>query len=198
MNVIGLTGTIGSGKSTVSKYLEEKGYSLIDADQISKELMKKNKKGYKKVLAKFTKSILTADNEIDRSKLSEIVFNDPDKLQLLNDLLHPLISEEVNRQVQECFHLGEDIVFLDAPLLIESGLYKDVDKVILIKADRVRLLDRIQKRDKISRVKAQSIIEAQMPESKKEEFSDFIIENNGETKELFRQVDSILEELERF
>lgn len=198
MNVIGLTGTIGSGKSTFSEYLREKGYPVVDADRIAKELMQKGQKGYARVIENFSEKILNGEGQIDRKKLSDLVFADEEKLKKLNSIIHPLVIEQVDRQVRRHFHLGEDLIFVDAPLLIEAGMYRITDKVVLIKASTAVLLSRVMQRDNITREKAKLIIDAQMPVSEKEKFADYIIENNGGKDALYAKADALLEELERF
>lgn len=198
MNVIGLTGTIGSGKSTVSEYLREKGYPIVDADKIARELMEKGERGYEKVVESFSEDILDPDGAIDRKKLSDIVFTEEEKRNLLNRTLHPLVIDKVNRQIREHFHRGEDLIFVDAPLLIEAKMHLITDKVILVKTEMTLLLSRIMQRDGISKAKARAIMDSQMPVSEKEKFADYIIENNGGKEALYGQIDILLEELERF
>lgn len=198
MKVIGLTGTIGSGKSTVSNYLRQRGYRIVDADQIAKRVTQKNQRGYRRVVASFSERVLDENQEIDRKKLSDIIFQDTAKRELLNDILHPIILEEIRLEIQHYRDLGERQIFLDAPLLIECGLQALTDKIIVVRANNEILIQRISKRDLISAEKAQSIIKAQMSTQEKEKAADYIVDNSGDMEHLIFAVNAVMEEIERF
>ncbi|MGL4484052.1 MAG: dephospho-CoA kinase, partial [Anaerovoracaceae bacterium] len=136
MKIIGITGGIGSGKSTVSNYLIGKGYAVIDADKISKELMQKGEEGYKQVLEAFGEEILEEDGKIDRLLLAKKVFRNEESKKKLNEITHPLVIAEINRQVKELeinanlSRQGENkLCFVDIPLLFEIGFENKVDEV---------------------------------------------------------------------
>ena len=133
MKIVGITGLIASGKSTLSSYLSSKGYKIVDADAISRDITKKDKIGYNKVVEKFGEDIILPNGELDRVKLSKIVFNDKNALKILNDTLHPLIFEEIDRQIN--YLKDEEIVFLDAPLLFETNLNAKCNEIILVICD---------------------------------------------------------------
>lgn len=195
MITVGLTGSIGTGKSTVTKYLLERGYKVIDADKISRDVVKKGEIGYFKLIDYFGKEIIDKEENIDRQKLSKIVFSDKEKLEKLNSILHPVIIDKISELENVYKNKGEAIVFIDAPLLIETKLYENVDKVVLITADEDIQIKRIIKRDNIDETKARKIINAQMSFEEKRVFADFILKNNESRKKLFESLEIILQEL---
>lgn len=189
MKLIGLTGMIASGKSTVSDYLMQRGYKVIDADKIAHELTGKNKKGYFAILKEFP-GVLGENEEIDRKKLSDTVFSDKKKLNKLNGIIHPVITDEIDRQIYE--NKEEKAVFLDAPLLFESGLDKKCDMVLLITVNRSTQIDRLVKRDNISIEKSEMIISSQMDTDERKEKVDVVISNDATVSELKKKIDLFL------
>ncbi|RDY20869.1 dephospho-CoA kinase [Criibacterium bergeronii] len=189
MKLIGLTGTIASGKTTVSKYLIQKGYKIIDADKISHKVTNIGNRGYKAILELFPQ-VIDAENNIDRKKLSGIVFSDKNQLQLLNETLHPIILDEIDNKIKESqsYH----IVFLDAPLLFETGLDKKCDLVLLIAVDEQIQIQRLTKRDGIDIFTARKIIASQMGIEKRIEKSDVVIYNNEDLVQLKLKIDEFL------
>src|SRR5690554_3104871 len=133
--LIGLTGGIASGKSTVSSYLEELGAIIIDADKIAKYTLKKGEKAFKGVIDYFGEDILNRDGEINRSKLARIIFNDQKKRKILENITHPIIIKKINKKIEE-YQESNRIIILDAPLLFEVGLDKDVDQSCLVYVDK--------------------------------------------------------------
>lgn len=192
MLCIGITGSIGTGKSTVSAYLKEKGFKVIDADIISRQISEKDQPGYYAVLRLFGESILDSDAEIDRKKLSEIVFKDKQKLEILNNALHPVIIDRIN-ELKKCYQEREELIFVDAALLIETGLYKYMDKVILVHSCPEIQISRVMNRDKTSLEKVERIIKSQMPYNQKKTFADYIIDNNHDISYLHGQIDMALD-----
>lgn len=189
MKLIGLTGTIASGKTTVSEYLIQKGYKIIDADKISHKVTNIGNRGYKAILKLFPQ-VIDAENNIDRKKLSGIVFSDKNQLQLLNETLHPIILDEIDNKIKESqsYH----IVFLDAPLLFETGLDKKCDLVLLIAVDEQIQIQRLTKRDGIDIFTARKIIASQMGIEKRIEKSDVVIYNNEDLAQLKLKIDEFL------
>lgn len=189
MKLIGLTGTIASGKTTVSEYLIQKGYKIIDADKISHKVTNIGNRGYKAILKLFPQ-VIDAENNIDRKKLSGIVFSDKNQLQLLNEALHPIILDEIDNKIKESqsYH----IVFLDAPLLFETGLDKKCDLVLLIAVDEQIQIQRLTKRDGIDIFTARKIIASQMGIEKRIEKSDVVIYNNEDLAQLKLKIDEFL------
>lgn len=193
---IGITGSIGTGKSTVSKYLVSKGYVVIDADQISKDIYYIGSEAYIALVQKFGQEILDVDNKIDRTKLKKIVFSDKIKLEILNRIVHPIIVREIENQKK--YHLSSNcIVFLDAALLIETGLSKSVDKIILVTCNEEVQIERIIARDNISVNFAKKIIEKQMPTIEKLKHADYVLKNDVSISSLHNKIDEILIQIEK-
>lgn len=195
--IVGITGNIGAGKSTVSSYIREKGYEVIDADKIARDIVEKNKAGYLAIIDFFGEEVLDADLNIDRKKLGDIVFNNKDKLNKLNEITHPLIFKEIRDRLRAS--KGE-LIFVDIPLLYEAyhGIKKwniSFHKVVLIYAKPSIQIKRIVKRDKIDMSAALRKINSQMDQSLKLARADIVIENNGGIDDLILQVDSVLKEL---
>ncbi|MEJ6949941.1 dephospho-CoA kinase [Natronospora cellulosivora (SeqCode)] len=185
--LLGLTGGIASGKSTVSSYLEELGALIIDADRIAREVLEKGEIGYKQVVETFGNDILNESGEINRSKLAGIIFSNKRLRKKLENITHPLIIKKINEKIEE-YRENNRIIILDAPLLFEVGLDKDVDKTCLVYVDKETQLKRLIKRDKLSKVEAQRRIESQLSLEKKRDMADIVINNQGSKKILKENV----------
>ena len=192
--IIGITGSIGTGKSTVSNYLISKGYSVVDADKISKGAYNIGSNGYKAILEVFGVEILNSNGEVDRKKIKKIVFDNSNMLQRLNMAIHPIIINEIEKEIEILLE-SQNVVFLDAPLLIETELHKKVDKIIVVVCDKNEQINRIIKRDKITADMAISIINSQMSIDEKLKFADYIVYNNSTIENLYSQVDEIILEI---
>lgn len=193
MTVIGLTGGIASGKSTVTALLKEKDAVIIDADKIAREIMSKGEPAWFEVLNYFGDEILNDDrSDIDRKKLAHIVFSDKAKLEVLNNITHPKIIEEIKRQVEEYKKAGKKIIVIDAALLIETGLDKIADEVWVVAANEDIQLQRLMAREKdITKDEALKRIKSQMPLAEKLKFADRVIDNNSSIEETKKQVDKM-------
>lgn len=194
--IIGITGSIGTGKSTVSNYLISKGYSVVDADKISKGAYNVGSNGYKAILEVFGEEILNSNGEVDRKKIKKIVFDNSNMLQRLNMAIHPIIINEIEKEIEILLE-SQNVVFLDAPLLIETELHKKVDKIIVVACDKNEQINRIIKRDKITADMAISIINSQMSIDEKLKFADYIVYNNSTIENLYSQVDEIILEIKK-
>lgn len=194
--IIGITGSIGTGKSTVSNYLISKGYSVVDADKISKGAYNIGSNGYKAILEVFGVEILNSNGEVDRKKIKKIVFDNSNMLQRLNMAIHPIIINEIEKEIEMLLE-SQSVVFLDAPLLIETELHKKVDKIIVVACDKNEQINRIIKRDKITADMAISIINSQMSIDEKLKFADYIVYNNSTIENLYSQVDEIILEIKK-
>ena len=194
--IIGITGSIGTGKSTVSNYLISKGYSVVDADKISKGAYNVGSNGYKAILEVFGVEILNSNGEVDRKKIKKIVFDNSNMLQRLNMAIHPIIINEIEKEIEILLE-SQNVVFLDAPLLIETELHKKVDKIIVVACDKNEQINRIIKRDKITADMAISIINSQMSIDEKLKFADYIVYNNSTIENLYSQVDEIILEIKK-
>lgn len=191
--IIGLTGSIATGKSTVSKYLIKKGYKVVDADKITHELMKKDNINYVEIVKHFGNSILDKDDEIDRKKLANIVFSDENKLNSLNNLTHPNIFNKINEKIEES---DEKIIFLDIALLIEfikNNIWNiSLDEIWLVYVNKDIQLERLMKRNNFSEKEAKIRIKAQMDIDEKIKYSDFILYNDRDLEYLYKQIDERL------
>lgn len=195
MLVIGLTGSIASGKSMVSSILEDLGAKIIDADKIARKVVLPGTEGLKLVISEFGGDIIDNTGALDRRKLGEYVFSDEDKLKKLNEILHPLILTKINRELNELKQNGTvHAAVLDAPLLIECGLHKVVDEVWLVIADDVLRLQRLMKRDGLNEQQARARMLSQLPQEEKLRYADIIIENNGKLNHLRKKVKQLYKE----
>lgn len=184
MRLIGLTGGIGSGKSTVSRMLADHGALIVDADRITHELQQRGRPVWESIFETFGWSVLRPDGQIDRKRLGRRVFGDALQRQVLNQLVHPAVQAEIRRQVAGAANQGFPAVILDVPLLIEGGLYKIVDQVWVVYATPEQQACRICRRDGVSPETAVSRIAAQMPLEQKLRYANHVIDNQGSPEEL--------------
>ncbi|MBI5144767.1 MAG: dephospho-CoA kinase [Candidatus Omnitrophica bacterium] len=189
--VLGITGSFGSGKTTVAKIFSSFGAKVIDADRIVHKLIRPKSKIYQKIVASFGKDILEERNGINRKVLARIVFNHKRLLKKLNRIIHPevirILKDEIRKSTAK-------IIVLDAPLLIEAGLVGLVDKLIVVKINRKTQINRLarkgfSKQDVLRRIKAQ------LPLADKVRWADFVIDNSGRLKETKKEVEKILKEV---
>lgn len=185
--IIGLTGGIASGKSTVSAYLAELGAIIIDADKIAHEIMEKGKTAYWQIIEAFGREILAENGEIDRSRLGKIVFNELEKKKILEEITHPQVIREMREKIEE-YRAENKVIVLDIPLLFEAGLEFMVDEIWVVYVDRGTQLQRLMARDGLSYEEANKRIQAQMSLEKKRDLADFVINNKGNIEDLKRQV----------
>lgn len=193
--VIGLTGGIASGKSTASDYIRSLGYEVLDADVYARKVTKKDSAGYHKIIEAFGTGILDENKEIDRRKLGEIIFNDPEERKKLNGISHPEIRRMMNADQEEI--LKHNHVFLDIPLLFENGLDKNCDITITVYVTKVNQMDRLMKRNGLTEKEAASRVNSQMSLDEKKNLSSYVFDNNGDKKELFDQIDEFVEMLKK-
>ena len=186
--IIGITGSFGSGKTTVMKMFAKLGAYAIDADKIYHELIRPGRICYKKILRHFGRGILGRASQVDKEKLGKLVFKDKKKLETLNKLTHPEIIKEVKKIIRK---EKSRIIVIEAPLLIESGFYKQVDKIILVASNREEQFKRIRENRGLSAKETLKRIRLQMPFKKKLIFADFIIDNSGSKLETLNQVREI-------
>ncbi|MDI6815439.1 MAG: dephospho-CoA kinase [Dehalococcoidales bacterium] len=191
MKVIGLTGGIGSGKSTVSRFLAELGAVILDADRIGHEAFKPDTEIWREVVATFGRQILTPNGDIDRKKLSEIVFGNPKAQAHLNQIMHPRMYEIVKAQLGEFRQQGVDVVVLEAPLLIEAGWTSLVDKVWVTVASEATVLSRLQEQKGLSKRQALARIRSQMPSAERVKYGDVVINSDCRLDELKARVEEL-------
>lgn len=191
--ILGLTGGIGTGKSTVAKMLREKNIPVVDTDSISKEIIE-YPEIIEKIKAEISSKIFNNENKLDRKKLSEIVFENKEKLKKLNEIMHPVILKKMWDEVEK-LKKNYKIIVVDIPLLFEINMEKEVDKVLLIYSSKEIQIKRIMNRDGRTREEAIKIINSQMPLYKKREKSDYIIQNNDSLEKLEKNLDKIVQKL---
>lgn len=195
MIVAGLTGGICSGKSTVAAMFARLGATVVDADQVARELVEPDQPLFETVVSAFGREIVGADGRIDRRRLGAMVFADPKARRQLEAILHPAIIEQCERCIRQAEVAGAAICLLDAALLIESGWHTRCDAVILVEAREAVRLDRLIKARGLSQDDAMLRIRSQMPQEEKRRYAHYVIKNEGAFEETERQVRSVLEQL---
>lgn len=188
MKVIGLTGGIGSGKSTVSQFLAELGAVIVDADRVGHEAFKPDTDVWREVVAAFGRQILTPNGDVDREKLGETVFANPESLLRLNQITHPRIYEMVKARLEEYRRQGVSVVVLEAPLLIETGWSSLVDEVWVTVAPEPTVLRRLKERAGLSEQQSLARIRAQLPSEERVKHADVVINNDCSLNELKAKV----------
>ena len=186
--IIGLTGGIGSGKSTVANYIASKGILVYIADEEAKKIMERDDVK-QKIQNLFTEFILNSDNSLNRKKIAEFVFNNPDKLKELNAIVHPEVQLHFKNWLKE--HKNYPFIIKEVAILFETGGNKQCDKVILITAPKPLRIERAMKRDNLTKKDILVRIKNQFSESKKKELSDFVVENIN-LNNTFLKIDEIL------
>jgi dephospho-CoA kinase len=194
--LMGVTGGIATGKSTVSKMLEELGAPLIDFDVLARQVVEPGKPAWKDIVDYFGRQILQEDENIDRKKLSHVVFRDMEKRKKLESFTHPRIFEEFYKQVGDiAARISEPIIQVGIPLLIELNLQYRFDKLLVVYIPREMQIERLMKRDGISREEAENILKAQLSIEEKVGFADFVIHNEGTLEETKTQVADVWKKL---
>uniref|UniRef100_A0A6M2DHF5 Dephospho-CoA kinase domain-containing protein n=1 Tax=Xenopsylla cheopis TaxID=163159 RepID=A0A6M2DHF5_XENCH len=197
MFIVGLTGGIGTGKSTVAKIFKDNGVPVIDADVIAREIVQPGKPAWRKIRAEFGTEVFYDNGEINREHLGKIIFSDVTKRQILNKITHPEIHRNVLKQAAKYLFLGHAFVVLDLPLLFETGkLLNYIYKIITVTCEEDLQLARIIGRNNFSEEEAKRRISSQMPLDKKCEMSDFVIENSGSQSDTLDQTLKVLRVLQ--
>ena len=189
MKVIGVTGGIGSGKSTVSKILKDLGAMIVDADKIARKIAVKGGKPLKEIVDYFGSEILDNDGELNRKKLADIVFNKSEKLEILNNITHGYIAEEIIKEVNS-FKADNtsDIIVIDAPIPIEHGFVDQSDEIWVVTASREIRISRIMERNNLTREDAERRIDSQQSDEAYIRLADEVIINEGSIEELENNV----------
>ncbi len=193
---IGLTGGIASGKSTVSQYLKDRGYQVLDADQLVHELQQKEGRLYQALLAYFGPVILDEAGNLDRPQLSQLIFSSPETLRKSSELQDHIIRQEL-RQRYEDLKRKQSVFFMDIPLLYERQYEDWFDKVWLVYVNSDQQLSRLMARNKLSKEEALDRIQAQMSLDEKRVLADAVVDNSGSLTETYSQLDKLLEGLEK-
>lgn len=190
--IVGLTGGIASGKSTISSYYQSLNIPIIDADIESRLAVEKGEPAYLKIASHFGKGVLHSDETLNRQKLGEIIFSNEEERRVLNSIVHPDVRRRMDEKQKKAVESGEKVVILDIPLLFENKLNHTVDRTILVYVDQDTQITRLMKRNDLSYEQALKRINAQMPLQEKLALADEVINNNGSMEESIQQANRIL------
>jgi len=195
--MVGLTGGMGSGKTTVAEMFEELGAYIIDADKICRVLVKPDQPAWQEIVKTFGNDILLKDRTLNRAKLADIIFNDPNQKKNLEAILHPKVFEEEVSIFKNITKKNPGaLIIIDAALLIESGNYRKVNKVVVVSSDEETQVQRILDRGRFSREDIQRRFQSQMSSNEKVKFADYVLENNAGLVELKNQVETLYKDLQ--
>lgn len=192
MKMIGLTGGIGSGKSTVAKLLAEHGFSVVDADQLAREVVEPGQPALAELAEAFGQDVLLADGSLNRSELAARAFVDKERTELLNAITHPRIQELRERRFQEAKDAGSDAVVYDMPLLVEQGVDKNMDLTVVVDVDVEERIRRLVATRGLTEEDARRRIAAQVADAERLAAADVVIDNNGPVEALGEQVDQLV------
>ncbi|HEX2871576.1 MAG TPA: dephospho-CoA kinase [Polyangiaceae bacterium] len=195
INVFGLTGGIGSGKSTAAGFFRERGVPIVDADELAREAVAPGSAGLAQVALAFGPQILAADGSLDRKQLGAQVFADAEARKRLNAITHPIVRQLAQERFAALDQAGVTLAGYDVPLLFEVGLDSVLRPVVVVVAREATQLQRIVGRDGLSEAAARERMASQMPLSEKQKRADYVLYNNGTPEALAAQVDAVLEKL---
>jgi dephospho-CoA kinase len=195
VKLVGLTGGIASGKSTVAKILQSLGAAIVNADDLAREVVEPGHEAWKGIVAAFGADILQSDQTLDRQKLRTLIFNQPEARKRLESIIHPRVRALAEERIRQYAAAGYPVVIYEVPLLFEGNLQEWLRPVILVACDVETQTARLQKRDHLTTADAEKHIAAQMSLKDKRRLADYVIENNGSLEDLERQTRQILEEL---
>ncbi|XP_070566456.1 dephospho-CoA kinase domain-containing protein-like [Ptychodera flava] len=199
MFLIGLTGGIASGKSTVANFFRELGCPILDADVIAREVVEPNKPAWKKIVKHFGNEILLENGQLNRPMLGQIVFSNPAQRKVLNSITHPEIQKSMMWQIFLYFIKGHQFVILDIPLLYEgSKLKKVLKEVIVVSCDEETQLNRLMQRNDFSEEEAMNRIQSQMPLTQKCQLANHIIDNTGTVEQTQEQVSTLYRQFRNY
>ena len=191
MLLVGLTGNIGSGKSTVAQMFSERGATIIDADILARRAVEVGTSAYGKIVARWGARVLAPDGQLDRAAVRRIVFADHDQLEELNQIVHPEVERLRVRLIDQARRRGDQVVICDIPLLFERHMTDRFDRIVLVDASRALRLERLVKDRDLRETEAMDMIAAQMPAELKRARADYIIENDGTFAQLERRVQDV-------
>lgn len=192
--IIGLTGSIASGKSTVAGMFTEFDLPVIDADKISRLVVEPGQQAYTDIVAVFGRDILLPDETIDRSKLGRIIFADKEKREQLNGIVHPAVRQKMLKERDHYIQKGYRCVVMDIPLLFESQLTHFVDTTMVVYVQELNQLNRLMNRNGFSEEEAYQRIQSQMSMDEKKELADIVLDNNGTIEQTYQQLKTYLQQ----
>ncbi len=191
--IVGLTGGIASGKSTVSKLLEKRGFAIVDADIAARKVVEPGEKAYREIVETFGSEIQLEDGSLDRARLGSIVFQNEEQRKILNSIVHPAVRKKMKDWQAEAVKAGKLTVILDIPLLYESKLTHLVEKTIVVFVNKETQLKRLMERNALTEEEALARIASQMPLQEKVKMADDVIDNNGSMEETEKQLEQLIE-----
>jgi dephospho-CoA kinase len=196
MKVIGLTGNIGSGKSTVARMLEALGARVIDADQVAREVVEPGEPAWREILDEFGEEIIGCNARVNRKRLADIVFADASAREKLNRITHPRIIERIKEKIERYRREGAKVVIVEAALIVERGGLRDmIDKLVVVTAEEDKQIERLLKEGRFTRHEVLARIRAQMKAEEKAAHADFVIDNSGSLESTAKQVLRLWDEL---
>ncbi len=193
IQVFGLTGGIGSGKSSVAARFRERGLPVIDADQLARAVVAPRSAGLAEIVAAFGEEVLDVQGGLDRARVADIVFNDEEKRRKLNAITHPRVRNLALERVMELGEQGEPLCCYEVPLLIESRLTQMLRPIVVVSVPEAVQVERTVKRDGATEAQARARIAAQMPLAEKVKLADYVIDNSGTLDELRQRADEVLD-----
>ncbi|HXV79165.1 MAG TPA: dephospho-CoA kinase [Candidatus Binatia bacterium] len=196
MKLVGLTGGIASGKSTVAAILRRLGASIINADKLAREVVEPEQEAWKEIVAMFGLDILHKDKTLDRRKLRKIVFENAEARKQLEAIIHPRVRTLAERKIRELAAAGSSIIVYEVPLLFEAQIHLWLRPVILVACDTETQKKRLLERDHLTEREAQQHLDAQMSLEEKRKLADYVIENDGNLKELENKVSAVLQQIQ--
>jgi len=197
MILVGLTGGVATGKSTVAKMFKQCGAVVIDADQLARDAVKPGKPAWREIVNTFGKTVLNADRTLNRHELGAVVFRNRTKRRWLERIIHPRVAREQARLTKQAAKKDpQAVVIYDVPLLFEAGIDKRVDKTLVVTADRTTQMARLKKRNGLSRAEAIRRIKSQMPLAKKRRRADYALDGTRPRKTLVKQVSHLFKQLQ--
>lgn len=196
MLIVGLTGGIGAGKSTVARMLGHHGAAIVDADRLAREIMEPGRGVLEAVVERFGRSVLRDDGRLDRAALAQIVFGDAHARRDLEQITHPAIAELSSERFAAARSAGHEICIYEAALLVEAGRHKQMDRLIVVVAEDELRVERVAARDGVEMADARRRLEAQMDQRAKAELADYVIDNSGSLQQTRQQVERVWREIE--
>lgn len=197
MKIIGLTGGIGSGKSTVARILQEHGFPIVDADLIAREIVEPGQPALAELAKEFGEDILNADGSLDRGLLASRAFTNKDTTQRLNNITHPRINQRTQELFDEARENGAEAVIYDMPLLIDKGLHKDMDATIVVHAAEHVRLERLTTKRGLDVDDVRRRINAQIDDETRKQHADILLENNGTEEDLTQQIAQAVDKIKQ-
>jgi dephospho-CoA kinase len=196
VQLIGLTGGIASGKSTAAAILRRLGAAVVNADELSREVVRPGNQAWQEIVHAFGPSVLLEDQALDRKKLRRMVFDNPEARQRLESIIHPKVRALAEKRIRELEAAGNVIIVYEVPLLFEGQLQLWLRPVILVACDAATQKQRLRERDRLSDEEAQRHLDAQMSLDEKRRLADHVVENNGTLDELEQQIKAVLKKIQ--